>query len=292
MNDFSLNPGQAWIEENQMFGISNIKKEERKQDILFPTTTLEFPMNAYNFSLIAWLCYQSGVSEAGASAYVKTLIPYTSPECEVWASIIDPVTGAITSGNNEAIHGAIVKSFTVSGEQGGQMKISAEFIGRAYSQSFSDGDGVLTVSEQTGLLYKNMNVSLDGNTIYVPSISITFTNNAVSIPYNTTNVLKHLLKKASITGDLPIPRDSGTAGEDAEAQITDLLAGDDKRLQINFGGNNPATTAGDWALDMDILYKSKEKVVEPEVGNRLPFEQIAGSNNLSCSWADGIDRTI
>ena len=79
LNDFSLNPGQAWIEENQMFGISNIKKEERKQDILFPTTTLEFPMNAYNFSLIAWLCYQSGVSEAGAGAYVKTLIPYTSP---------------------------------------------------------------------------------------------------------------------------------------------------------------------------------------------------------------------
>ena len=105
-------------------------------------------------------------------------------------------------------------------------------------------------------------------------------------------ILKHLLQKASITGEIPIPRDSGNATEDAEAQITDLLAGDDKRLQIDFGGNNPATTAGDWALDMDILYKSKEKVVDPEVGNRLPFEQVAGSNDLSLTWADGIDRTI
>jgi hypothetical protein len=288
--DFSLNPGQQFIEERQAFGISNIKLEERKLGGLLPTTTLEFPLNAYNFSLIALLFFQSGVSEGAAAAYVKTAIPYTSPVCTFWATIADPITGAITSGNNEAIHGAIVKSFTISGQEGGQLKISAEFVGRSFVSDFSDADGVLTASSQAGLLYRNVNMSLDGNTVYTPSFSITFNNNAETIVYNNQLALKHLLHDLEITGEFTIPRDSGTAGEDDDAQIIDLLAGDDKRLKIDIGGNNPATTTGDFALDMDVLYKEKEKSNDQEVGNRLPFEQVAGTNNLSVTWSDGIDR--
>ncbi len=290
--DYSLNPGQQFIEERQAFGISNLKKEERKLGGMLPTTTLEFPANAYNLALVLWLFFQTGVSEADTSPYVKTAIPYTSPVCEVWASIADPITGAITSGNNEAIHGAIISSWTLSGEENGQLKISAEFVGRQFVKDFSDADGVLTVSTQAGLLYRNTNISLDGNTVYCPSFSITFSHNVESPAYNGQYPRKHVLHDLEITGEIVIPRDSGSAAEDNEAQITDLLAGDDKRLKIDVGGHNPASAEGDIALDMDILYKEKEKVSEAEIGTRLPFEQVAGSNDLSITCADGIDRGI
>ena len=289
--DFSINPGQRFVEERQAFGLSNIMKEERKLENEFPTCTLEAPLNAFNFSLIAWSFFQKGISEATGTPYVKTAIAYTDPACEMWLTIADPITGALATGNNEAMHGANCKSFTISGQEGGQAKISAEFIGGNFANNFNAASAVITVSEQAGLLYRNMVMKLDTNQIYVPSFSITFNNNAETLAYNSTAARKHILGDLEITGEISVPRDSGNATEDDDAQIIDLLAGDDKRLQIYWGAV-PAVANAQIAIDLGILYKEKEKTNEVEVGSRLPFEYVGDNNALSVTMADTIDRTI
>jgi len=289
--DYSLNPGQRFIEERQAFGISNLKKEERKLDRKLPSVTLEFPVNAYNLKLLLWLFFQKGMSEADTSPYVGTCVPYTDCDCEVWATVADPITGALSSGDNEAIHGAIVRSLTISGEEGGQIKGSAEFVGANYTDTFNTANAVVTVSTQTALLYRDTVIALDNNQIYIPSFSVTLEHDVASLNYNSMTMRKHVLGDLVVTGELVIPRDSGSASEDDEAQITDLLAGDDKKLVI-YWGNSPASSTGDVSIVMDILYKEKEKVSDNEIGTRLPFEQVAGNDNLSITVADGIDRGI
>lgn len=289
--DFNISPGLRWIEERQAYGKSNIETAERKVENEFPTISLEMPFNAYTFSVILWLFFQKGVSEAGSTPYLKTAVPYTDADCEVWASVADPITGGLASGSNEAMHGAIVNSFTINGEEGGQMKLSADFIGVDFTELFNTASAVTVVSEQSNLLYKNCTIELDDNTIYIPSFSITFNNGAETPSYNTSQGLKHVLQDLEVTGELTIPRDSGNSNEDDEAQITDLLAKTTRKLEIYWGAM-PAASEGDVSLLLDIIHKDKEKVHGVEIGNRLPFEQQAGSNNLSIKAADAIDRGI
>lgn len=282
--------GQFAIDDISLKKLGSLQLE-RRSDILRPTVTLEFPANAYIMKAIFWLFFQKGTTEAGATPYVTTCIPYTANDCEVWASLADPVTGALATGKNEAMHGVIVKSFTLTSEEGGQAKVSVEFVGCSYSEIFNTVNAVMTVSGKPGLLHRNLKVELDDNTIYTPSLSITFSHDVFSPSYNSGKIKKHILQDLMISGEITVPRDSGTVGEDAEAQITDLLAGDDKKLELYWGAI-PAAQEGDLAFLCDILYKSKEKTSEGEVGNRLPFEGVAGSNNVSLTVADAIDRGI
>ncbi len=282
--------GQFSIDDISLKKLGSLQLE-RRSDIFRPTVTLEFPANAYIMKLIFWLFFQTGATEAAATPYVATCIPYTAPDCEVWASIVDPVTGALATGKNEAMHGVIVKSFTLTSEEGGQAKVSVEFVGGSYSNIFNTANAVITVSTKPGLLHRNLKVELDDNPICIPSINVTFAHDVFSPSYNSGKIKKHLLQKLLISGEIGVPRDSGTVGEDAEAQITDLLAGDDKKLELYWGAI-PAAEEGDLAILIDILYKSKEKVSEGEIGNRLPFEGVAGSNNVSLTVADAIDRGI
>ncbi len=108
------------------------------QDILDPPTfTLEMPANAYNLSLFLWLLFQRGASETTSGSVVtSTFIPYTSVDIEVYTAVSRSMVDAITTINQDTtshlILGCICQSLTISAEERGILRLSAEMIGASH----------------------------------------------------------------------------------------------------------------------------------------------------------------
>ena len=254
-----------------------------------PSFTGESDGNAYLLRTLFWLLFQSGAVEtdtAGLAPYMVTCTQYTNPETEVWASILRKL-GTDTGDLHHIITGAIVKSLTLSSD-GAQLKVSAEFQGRDWSDSFEFDTlaAVLTDPAVATLMWEDATVKLDANTIMASGFSLTINNNADFKRYNAELAQRVVLGDLTAEGELTIPRVTGAATEDDNAQIDAMLAGTDKLLTI-YWGNSPATTAGDLSIIANVRYAEGVTVEgDTELEMKIPLVGVDdGTNSINISVA-------
>lgn len=271
----SLAAGQNIIEQRKTTGSSLIgvgaAGYERVQGTRNPATTWPWDANAYDLALPLWLLFQKGASEATQK---KTYVKYADSDCEVWANLLR------IPGDTSAAHrmpGAIVRSITISSEEGGPLKASVEFIGYDLATDVDSSGFTLNIADKAPLLWQNAICELGNNedTIYLPSFSVTITNNAISKFYDAQLPIRHILGDLTITGTFTLPWDSGANSQDGNQQIDDFIAGNDKLFNVYWGHKTAATlVGGDLALKFNIRYTGADLATPDEIVTECPFEVV------------------
>ena len=130
---------------------------------------LAVEMDNNNLGLFAYLLIQSGMSQA-VDPFAKTVIPYVDSDCEIFASI-----GRLLSASTESrqIDGCVISSLTIAGTSGGVITMSADFIGRAFSNSVDLSAVATTVVGTVPILHSGLTVTLGGDAIDLESFEIT-----------------------------------------------------------------------------------------------------------------------
>ncbi len=273
-------PGQQFVDVRKAHGGPYRKAGtgyEYPKGIQTPTTTLEFDADAWSMSLFFWLLCHAGSSEA---AHVYTFTDWDGVGCatEVWASVVEQMSGALT--DSRAIHGCIVRDLTLSAEVGSALKCSANMVGYQIDDDYdcSTGSKVWTFAERAPLMWQDATVELNTNPVNIDGFTLALSNNAVTKHYDAQYPVKHILGDLTGTGEIVIPW--GTATEGGKTQLTDFLAGTIGRLEIYWGHDLAGIVAdGELALDLRIRRTDAERVVPDEVGTRIPFEICQTSTN-------------
>jgi len=109
-------------------------EEISETNVMAPQFTLEMPLNVYNFSLFAWLFFQTGASETTSdSVKIASFIPYTSTDTEIYASIVRRMVDASTSINQDTdshlLMGCVCRSLSISASEGEIVLLKADMIG-------------------------------------------------------------------------------------------------------------------------------------------------------------------
>jgi len=245
--------------------------------------------------LIWWLLLQKGGSEAVGTPFLFTGVPYVSGEAgvEVWASLLDLLSTS-TAGENQAIHGAIVRSFTLSGDMTAQsMKLTFELVGASHVTTFDASSSLVVDPNIAPLLFKDMSFEIDTNAVSLSAISITCTNNAFSPTYAQATPFKHVLNGLECTIEATIPRDSNFATVDDNAFIDDYKAVTDRTIEV-FWGSSPAVLDQSAAIKINgIVSAFPGRVAEGELGHTLTFMNADdATNDIDFTVADAVDRTI
>lgn len=290
-----INPNQQIIDQRKATGQSTRLTGtggEFQLGLQRSSVTVEFDVNANILTLLLWSLFQGGVSEGASTPFVKTAIPYTTAAASVWLSMAY-VLSTSTAAENCIGNGGICTSLTISGDtQGQSIKGSAEIMFASFANTYDASSATIADPAVAPLLYKNMDATLGGNAVNIPSFSLTISNNAELKFYHSTSGVKWVLGDLTIEGEIVVPRDSGNAGNDDSSMIADLIALTDAALAI-YWGNTPASASGNVSLICNTLITDVEKVEETEVGTRVPFMNVDDtSNDISITFADTIDRSI
>ena len=137
-----LNPSSAINEQELAIGLSQRHFLEYNTTTAEPNSvTLNMQMNAYNLSLFIWLLFQSAAGEGTSGANtVMSAIPYTEADYEIYCAITRLLGG--TAGDNDTVSqymiGCICSSFTITGESGGIMQLTAEMMGANWAVANDD----------------------------------------------------------------------------------------------------------------------------------------------------------
>lgn len=294
-NNPFINPGQQIIDQRKATGQSTRLTGtggEFQLGVQRPVVTVEFDVNANILALLLRSLFQNGLTEAVGSPYVKTCIPYTTPNAVSWLSMAY-VLSTSTATENAIAHGGICRSLTISGdEQSQSIKGSAELMFASYAATYDASSATITDPTIASLLYKNMTATLGAQALNCPSFSLTISNNAELRYYHATSGVKFILGDLTVEGEIVVPRDSGNAANDDNAMIDDLIALTDNVLAI-YWGNSPASANGNVSLIVNALNTDLDKVQETEIGTRVPFMSVDDtSNDISFTLADSIDRAF
>ena len=298
-----FSPGQQTIDVRKAIGIPTRRigtGYEFQQAHREPSVTYEFHANAYTLAGILWTLFQNGASQS-ADPFEKTFGVYTSPACEVWASLIRHMSAG--TADSHVIHGAIARSITLRGEVGGPLTASVEFIGHTWIDAF-DFDAqssVLSPDTHAPLLWRNAGSTLGiyvGTTpIEIRAFELTITNSAVQKFYTAQTPDKHVLGDLLATGRIYVPWSAATVG--ANAQLDNFVNGTDTILHVWWGTTYAAygTDVVDEA-DMSIwvnMHYTGEPIVGGDVETELdlPFEHAYdGTTDLKIKLADAYDIGI
>lgn len=291
----SLDPGFQILDTVKATGLSvrDIQTgSEFQSGVQRPTLTIEFDATPNNLALFFWLLFQKGATENALLPYVKTYVPYTTPDAEVWASVVYLLSTS-TAGENIVMHGAICRSLTLASSETDQLvKATAELIGYSWAATYDASTAVTAAPAIEPLLFKNMTFQIGSNAVNIPSFTLTINNNAEPRYFHAANPVKYVLGKLEVTGEIEVPRDSGAAAEDNNAQFSDFVALTPNKLTFYWGAT-PAASNGDVSLILNALYTGAEKVGDVEIGTRLPFQHVYdGTTNVSFTLADNLSRGI
>lgn len=291
-NQPHISPGLNLIDNPKSTGQSLSKANELVLGNNRPNVTVQFDFNAYVASIIFWSFFQGGVSESATTPFVKTAIPYTTPEASVWLSLLE-VNSTSDEDENNAAHGGIVNQITLRSDEESQVVDCEAQIGFAEYEDDYDASAIeIDDPQTTELVFKDMVSTLAGDDVNLVSFDITFNNNAATRFFNNTTAVKHVLGMLEITGTIVIPRDAGDANWDKNQFVTNLLAKTDTALALYWGAS-PATADAQLSIIINILPTDVVKVTEVELGWSVQFKVVDDeSNSVSITWADTIDIGI
>ena len=247
---------------------------------------LTVELNRQVLGLWMWLLLQSGVSQ-DADPYEKTGIPYTDSDCEIFCSIGRLLDAGAYS---HRIDGAIIKSLTVSGSSGGVLTMSADFIGRDFSDTVDLSGVATTAVAEVPVLFQELATTLDTNAIELDSFELTITNNAERRYYDNPLCTKIVLGNLEVSGNFTMPWTQ--TNESKNTAMTDFLAGNDMLLVI---ATTPAST-DDVSFSVNARYTGDPTLSPDAVEHMLNIPFIGaydGTNHaIQIYCEDGITRGI
>jgi hypothetical protein len=296
LNHPTFDPGSMVINQRKAIGTSYRSAAvgmEYQMGSRVPTVSFECDATPKILALFFYLLFQGGSTEASGTPFVKTFIPYAEGAEDVVAAaaLIRQMSGG--TANSHLIGGAIIKSLTLSAEEGQPLKVTAEFTGynAVTDYDFDAAANILDFDNSAPLLFQNASVKLATTAVNIPGFNVTITNNAAAKFYNTCQVTKYVLMDFTGEGSFKVPFAAATVG--ANAQVDNFAAGTDCLLQI-FWGNETPSADGDVKFEFNARYTGATVTGEDEVLTELPFECAHdGTNNaIRCYVADLVDRGI
>ena len=288
-----LNPSSSINEQELAIGLSQRHHLEYNTTVAEPNSvTLNMQFNAYNFSLMIWLLFQSAAGEgASGSNTIMSAAPYTDADYEQYCAITRLLGG--TSGAADTVSqymvGCICNSFTISGESGGIMQLTAEMMGANWAVANDDlGSATwasLAFSDKAPLKFQDMNFELDNQSVDIPSFSMTVNANVAAQFYNNDTIQKFVLGRMNVEGSFGVPFGASSAAQDESQQILDFQNGVDKGFEA-WWGDSDADADNGVALRGNIRYTDTEMAdAEGEIITNCTYAGVYdadGHNAIEC----------
>ena len=238
-----LKPSSSINEQELAIGLSQRHHLEYNTTVAEPNSvTLNMQLNAYNLSLFMWLLFQSAAGEGTSGANtIMSVSPYTEADYEIYCAITRLLGGTAGDADTESQYmaGCICSSFTITGESGGMMQLSAEMMGADWAIAANDiGTATwadLTFSDKAPLKFQDMGFALDSEWVNVPSISFTVNANVTPQFYNNNTIQKYVLGRMAVEGSFGVPYGAASTNQDKSQQILDFQSGIDKRIHMGWG---------------------------------------------------------
>ena len=260
--------------------------------------TLEGNANSYVMSLFLWSLFQKGASENTASGTVTmTCIPYDDPTPEMYFSLVKLMGSAGTNINADTLShyktGCIVQSLTITGEERGLIKYSAEVLGAVDSISSTDlgtaaaWSGLAHPVNTTSWKYQDFDVEMDGTAVNVKGMNLTFNNNLIPVYFDTGAVAGYRLQRCTVEGTLDLPWGITTKG--ANTALALYKAGTDFTLEFFTTDGAVAHNAVDIALN--LIIDEFDMSDDPEIASVLTFHGVFDGSNASMDVRVGYDAT-
>ena len=146
-----------------------------------PQTTYECDATYKIMALFCQLLFQGGASEAATTPFLKTYIPYAEGDADVvaCAALIRKMSGQ--TANSHVIGGAIIRSLSISGEEGQPIKLSAEFTGynMGFDYDYSSEANILEFDTTARLMFHRHECKSYRNTVTTSNFDLFYFKNAV-----------------------------------------------------------------------------------------------------------------
>lgn len=243
---------------------------EYQQGNYTPTSTWEFDATKKNLAVFLWLLFQEGMTE-GADPFLKTYVPYAegTEEVTVAAALIRKLSGS--EALSHVFGGCIVKSLTITGDEGQPIKCSAELIGYNGVTDFDfDADvNIIEYDNTAPLMFSDLTVKLATTAVNIPKFNFTITNNATQKFYDTQHPVKYVLNDFTVEGSITIPWAATTVG--GNAQLNNFIAGTDALLQLYWGNESPSAD-GDVKFEINCRYTGAPLGGDDEIVSELSFD--------------------
>ncbi len=296
LNHPTFDPGATVINQRKAVGTSYRRSGsclEYQMGARVPTVTYECDATYKIMALFFQLLFQGGATQGAGDTYTKTYVPYAEGDSAVvaCAALIRQMSAG--TANSHVIGGAIIKSLSLSAEEGQPLKATAEFTGynMVSDYDFDAEANILEFDSTACLMFQNCTVELATTAVNIDKFDLTITNNAVAKFYNTPQVTKYVLGDFTASGSIRIPWAALTIG--GNTQIDNFVNGTECLLQI-FWGHETATSAGDVIMNINARYTGATVEGEDEIVTTLPFEAVHDGTDaaIQCFVVDGIDRSI
>ena len=295
LNKPVFDPGQNIVNQRKAIGVSYRRGDagfEYNQGSRVPTTSWEFDVSYKNIVPFLWMLFQGGTTEGAATTYLKTFVPYTESAAGIYVAAALLAKNSNTAASSHMIGGAVVRSITLSSEEGMPLKATVEMIGYNMVSDFDlDADANLIEYDNTApLLWQDATVSLGGTTVNIPGFSLTISNNLVTKNYDSWHTEKYVLMDCTAEGSFRLPYSAATVG--GNAQLDNFINGTDQLLKITWGSGSH-NTLGDFEIEVNARYTGAQFVADDEIVLELPFDGVYdGTNNLRLYAVDSINRFV
>ena len=257
-----------------------------------PTATIEGPANSYICSLLFWSLFQSGATEATVSGTVSnvTCTVYTDPDPEMYFSLtrvlVDPSTSITNDNASQYFTGCIVRSITLSSEERGVVKYSAEVLGASHNVATVDDIGVVNDADTwksisfpakpTSWKFQDFTCKVGttgGTTVAIPNFSVTFSNNAAPLFYNSSTIQGYKLGRFTVEGSFFLPWSASTEG--GIVPVTKYKAGTDYVLALyTEDGADTETTVNQVDIALNVKTTSISQTGDVETGHEINFSGV------------------
>lgn len=263
--------------------------------------TLEGNANSYIMSLYLWSLFQKGTTEGGSSIQTQTYIPYTDPTPEMYFSLVKLMGSAATNMNADTMShyktGCIVRSLTLTAEERGLVKYSAEVLGAVDSISTGTDLGVAAAwstlghpAQNTSWKWQDFDVEFDTVDIDAKALNLTFSNNVEPVYYsNSDHVQGYKLGRCTVEGSIEIPWGNTTKG--GNIALVKYKAGTTFRLELFTTDGGAAANAVD--IDINAIIDEFDMSDDPEISSVLAFHGVAeGTSTVSVTTILGYTTTV
>ena len=261
-----------------------------------PTATIEGPANSYICSLLFWSLFQSGATEATVSGTVSnvTCTVYTDPDPEMYFSLtrvlVDPSTSITNDNASQYFTGCIVRSITLSSEERGVVKYSAEVLGASHNMAVTDAigsvddadtwDSISFPAKPTSWKFQDFTCEIDGTATKIPNFSVTFSNNVAPLFYNSSTIQGYKLGNFTVEGSFFMPWSAATVG--GIVPVTKYKAGTDYTLELfTTDGAGQNTTSNDVDIALNVKTTSISQTGDVETGHEINFSGVYDGSNLA-----------
>ena len=269
-------------------GTTNI---ERAIGTKAPSVTYEFDFDAGAAYIPLLTLFQTANAVTG-DTFNKVFAPYSIAQVSKYAVLYRQMEDGV----NQVIPGAIARSITISGEEGGSVSMSVEWAG---SDFLTDNNATpdFTITDSEGLdfvMFHDLDFAYNttGTTIDVVGFEITITNNVFGRHYDNQAIQKWLLGRLEITGTLRFPWGESNIG--ANTIFQKHLNQEDFIIHIWKGHylKDDSGSQGDMTIVLNLQPENITTNTEDEITNELSFSAIYDGTNqpIEIYLYDGINR--